>query len=311
MDTNIKVLEYNSVDRADWDNLVKSSKNPHFFFLRDYIEYHRDRFNEYSLIIKRGNKTVGILPGNIVGETYYSYQGLTFGGLIVNDKVRTTNTGIIIQEVIGHLKNIGISKIIYKKLPHIYHNMPFEEDLYHLVKRGAEISFAEIGQVIDYSHFKISSTRDNEINRGDKADLKISEKQDYEGFWEVLVDNLKKHGSTPTHSFEEIQYLANKFPKNIKLYCAEKDGKVLCGTVLFINKNVVHTQYIGSSDEAHKHNALEYLLGQMIVKHNRKKYFSFGISTEEKGETLNNGLAFFKEGFGARGIVNLTLEFAI
>lgn len=35
-----------------------------------------------------------------------------------------------------------------------------------------------------------------------------------------------------------------------------------------------------------------------------KKYFDFGISTENKGIYLNKGLISFKEGFGARGVVH-------
>lgn len=160
------------------------------------------------------------------------------------------------------MRDLGISKMIYKKMPFIYNEIPFEEDVYHLLKNGANISRAEIGQVIDYSNFKISSTRENEINRGRKADVEITENQNYEEFWKVLEDNLSKHGATPTHSLEEIQYLADEFPKNVKLFCAKKNEKVLCGTVLFLNRKVVHTQYIGSSSEAHEFNSLEYLLSE-------------------------------------------------
>ncbi|MEX1014725.1 MAG: GNAT family N-acetyltransferase [Candidatus Paceibacterota bacterium] len=311
MGENISLIKYEDSFKNEWDNHIRNSKNPHFFFLRDFIEYHENRFKEHSLIIKRGKKVAAVLPGNIDNDTFYSYQGLTFGGLIVNDKIRAANTGDIIKMVIDYLKELGVSKMIYKKMPFIYNEMPYEEDVYHLVKNGAKLSYAEIGQVIDYSDFKISSTRDNEINRGKKAGIQITVKEKYEGFWKVLIDNLRKHGATPTHTLEEIQYLADKFPKNIKLYCAEKEGEILCGTVLFINKQVVHTQYIGSSDDAHEYNALEYLLGEMISEFKDKKYFSFGISTEEKGKTLNNGLAFFKEGFGARGVLNTVYEFSI
>lgn len=311
MSENISLIKYEDSFKSEWNNHIRNSKNPHFFFLRDFIEYHKDRFNEHSIIIKRGKKIAAVLPGNIDKDTFYSYQGLTFGGLIVNDKIRAANTGQIIGRVIEYLKELGVSKIIYKKMPFVYNEVPYEEDVYHMVNRGAEISYTEIGQVVNYSNFKISSTRENEINRGNKAGITISEKTNYEGFWKVLEDNLSKHEAKPTHTLKEIHYLAGKFPKNIKLFCAEKEGEILCGTVLFINKQIVHTQYIGSSHKAHGHNALEYLLGELISEFNAKKYFSFGISTEEKGKNLNDGLAFFKEGFGARGVLNTIYELSI
>jgi hypothetical protein len=34
-----------------------------------------------------------------------------------------------------------------------------------------------------------------------------------------------------------------------------------------------------------------------------KKYFDFGISNENEGKQINAGLQFWKEGFGARTIV--------
>lgn len=49
----------------------------------------------------------------------------------------------------------------------------------------------------------------------------------------------------------------------------------------------------------------------MINKFNDKKFFSFGISTENKGKVLNEGLAFFKEAFGARGVVNNAYELVL
>ena len=50
---------------------------------------------------------------------------------------------------------------------------------------------------------------------------------------------------------------------------------------------------------------LDHLISYLINdRYNDKKYFSFGISTEDGGKILNNGLISFKESFGARGITN-------
>ena len=45
---------------------------------------------------------------------------------------------------------------------------------------------------------------------------------------------------------------------------------------------------------------IEYILSTMDIK-----YFDFGISTEDDGRYLNEGLLNFKEAYGGRGAIHL------
>jgi hypothetical protein len=95
------------------------------------------------------------------------------------------------------------------------------------------------------------------------------------------------------------------FPDNIKLFFAsDKDG--LCAaTLVFETPTVVHTQYLANSERGRICGALDYLLDNLIREvYKDKAYFSFGISTEESGRYLNEGLASQKEGFGGRSVVH-------
>jgi hypothetical protein len=50
--------------------------------------------------------------------------------------------------------------------------------------------------------------------------------------------------------------------------------------------------------------APDLLLDYLITEHHpTKRYFDFGISTEQGGLHLNTGLTSNKEGFGARAIL--------
>src|SRR4029079_2766719 len=75
---------YDEGDRAAWDAFVRASKNGNFLFLRDYMEYHRDRFEEASLVARpqRGGAPLALLPANRRGATLESHAGLTFGGWV-------------------------------------------------------------------------------------------------------------------------------------------------------------------------------------------------------------------------------------
>ncbi|MGB9979538.1 hypothetical protein [Methanobacterium sp.] len=46
----IKIKRYEAEEKERWDNFVKNSKNGVFFSLRDYMEYHADRFEDHSLL---------------------------------------------------------------------------------------------------------------------------------------------------------------------------------------------------------------------------------------------------------------------
>ena len=55
------------------------------------MDYHSDRFRDYSLMVYKNEKIITLLPANRVGDTLYSHQGLTYGGLIYDKHFKTTD----------------------------------------------------------------------------------------------------------------------------------------------------------------------------------------------------------------------------
>ena len=47
----IKVERYTQNNKVTWDSFIRSSKNHSFLFFRDFMDYHSDRFIDYSLMI--------------------------------------------------------------------------------------------------------------------------------------------------------------------------------------------------------------------------------------------------------------------
>ena len=152
------------------------------------------------------------------------------------------------------------------------------------------------------------------INRAKRQKVQITYSLDYPGFWNLLTDVLtREHKTEPAHSLEEITKLASLFPKNIKLFLAQKNNTLLAGALMFENKNIVHTQYMANSIEGKKIGALDLLIDHLVREiYCDKKYFDFGISNENSGRSLNTGLIAQKEGFGACPIVQdmYELEFS-
>ena len=127
----------------------------------------------------------------------------------------------------------------------------------------------------------------------------------FDQFWnEILIPTLQtKHEVNPVHSLEEIMLLKNKFPENIRQFNVYCKDKVVAGTTVFVTNKVAHSQYIAANQEKNVLGSLDFLHYHLITDvFNDKAYFDFGISNENQGKQINQGLLFWKEGFGARAI---------
>lgn len=301
---DIKV--YTPEDKLTWNVFVENSKNGNFLFNRDYMDYHSDRFVDHSLMIYRKGKLFALLPANIKDDVLYSHQGLTFGGLLLNNKSTVIDVLGVMEYMNQYIKARGIKKVVYKVIPIIFQNIPAQEDLYALFRlTNARLIGRNISSTI-YQNNKVKfiESRKSGIRKAQREGIIIKLSDDYSAFWKILDDNLaNKYGAKPVHSLEEIILLKSRFPKNIVLYLAYHDEKAVGGTVLYICGNVVHTQYISASEEGKALGALDlmfdYLINQEYVKY---PIFDFGTSNEQMGHVLNDALIFQKEGFGGRAI---------
>jgi hypothetical protein len=304
----IKIVTYDESYKALWDNFVSSAKSSHFFFQRDYMEYHSDRFKDSSFLFFNSKKLMAVLPANLESDTLYSHQGLSFGGLIFSGSMTANLMLEIFSELIAYLRDEGIKKIIYKAIPYIYHSYPAQEDLYALQINGAELYRRDISSALVLSgDIKFQERRLRAVKKARASELTVTESDDYESFWALLTKNLQeKFKKKPVHNLDEIKYLAKQFPDEIKLYLAKDSSSVLAGTILYKNKTVLHTQYLANSEEGKACGALDLIIDYLINDLFRASnlFFDFGISCEDEGKYLNNGLIEQKEGFLARAVVH-------
>lgn len=55
----LEIVRYTAEFKNKWDELVNCSRNGTFLFLRDYIDYHSDRFNDCSFLFFIERKSRG------------------------------------------------------------------------------------------------------------------------------------------------------------------------------------------------------------------------------------------------------------
>jgi len=306
----ITIKKYSSNFKSLWDDFIDDSKNATFLFKRDFLEYHKDRFQDHSLLFFKDDLLVGLLPANIVADKIFSHQGLSYGGLVLSPKVKFNDVFQIYNSLLKFLEENHIKKIHLKLLPEIYALVPNKEISYLLFKSNASLVRKDISSVIDYSYpLKIdSSNRKRGIKKGIKNNLTIKQETDLSAFWnEILIPNLNEsHNVLPVHTVSEISKLRNKFPNHIKQYSVFHEKKIVAGATIFETATVAHVQYISANkDDRQQFGSLDFLFNYLInEKYSHKKYFDFGISTENQGQQINEGLLSWKESFGARSIVH-------
>ena len=268
------------------------------------MEYHSDRFEDFSLMVFKKEKLIAVLPANINNAVLNSHQGLTYGGLVFSDKLKFKEVMLVFKSVLKFLSEAGIKQIELKIIPSIYSDTPNDELLYLSFLLDAKLSRRDALAVIA-NNFKIKYSKDRieGAKRGLKNNLEIKEVEDCSAFWEdILIPNLStKHEANPVHSLKEITKLKKQFPKNIRQFNVYKNEVLVAGTTIFETKNVAHSQYISGNKDKNTLGSLDllhmHLLDNVFAN---KAFFDFGISNENKGRNVNEGLQYWKEGFGAR-----------
>jgi hypothetical protein len=302
----LELRPYTPSCRALWDAFVRRSKNGLFLFYRGYMDYHSDRFQDCSLMVFGDDQLLAVIPANRQGGDFVSHGGLTFGSVIVDDHMNAAIMLHVFQKLVAYLGELGITRMVYKPVPHIYHRLPAEEDLYALFVNEARLLRRDVSTTIAQPHrLTYSKGRKWSINKARKAGLTVQPSSDFDTFMGIEEYVLRRyHGKTPVHSASEIGMLAERFPDHIKLFGAYRQSDMLAGVVIYENEMVAHTQYIAVSDEGRDLGAGDLVLDELINQfYHEKPYFDFGISTENEGRFLNVGLAQYKENFGGRSTV--------
>lgn len=303
----IKTAKYYPLQKTVWDDFIENSKNGTFMLKRDYMDYHSDRFKDFSLMFYDDDKLIAVMPASVHGDEIRSHGGLTYGGIVSNKKMTVQKMLDVLDSLTAFLKEQKIKHLLYKRIPSVYHVYPSDEDLYALFRNNAQLTRRDISTAIYLpDKIKFSDLRKRGAKKAKKNGLNVKQSTDFKTYIGLLAKVLEEHhGTKPVHTADELALLASRFPNVIKLFAAfDSQNVMLAGVVIFDCGQTVHAQYIANSNEGREIGALDLVFDYLINEYSSgKKYFDFGISTEDNGRFLNNGLISQKEGFGGRGII--------
>lgn len=305
MSPRLTVERYTPAARDEWDDLVSTARARHFFFCRGYMDYHADRFVDSSFVVRVGGRGVAAFPASIDGPEVVSHGGLTFGGLLSSPQLTTTRAVAALDAIAAECRAAGARRLIYKPVPHIYHVAPAEEELYALHAAGALLVRREVSAAVTPGSAPgYSEERRRGLARARDAGVVVGEDGRIEEYMALLrAVLLDRHGVDPVHTEAEMRLLADRFPDNIRLFTARREGDLLGGVLVYETVRVAHAQYIATGPEGRELGAGDMVFDHLLTEVYQDTCFDFGISNERNGD-LNPGLMRNKEGFGARAVVH-------
>lgn len=315
----IHVQQYTDTSQEDWDAFIHSSINGTFLSTRKFLNYHPpSRFTDHSLLVKRGRNILAVIPASESFQdgkkNFMSHPGVTYGGLIFRGNPLIAEVGEVITAVEHYLITYGFNNVFLKQTPHIFHGSPAQTIDFALLYSGFASCRTELSTSIflgsagseDEVLASCNAKTRNQCRLGYKNDLSFRYTNDYEAFHKMLEDNLQLHQKSPIHTVEEMRFLADIFPDNIRLYGVFCDQEMIAGSWVFkFGNRVFHTQYLAMNYEFKKLAPMNFLILKLIVESVQAsfQYFNFGVSTFEGGTKINWSLFKFKESFGGGGIM--------
>lgn len=303
---------YEHADAQAWDAFCEEGLQATFLHSRRFLSYHGERFEDFSLIVENDGVWVGVLPAAVAPSDrslVVSHPGATYGGVVHQGALRGERMVQALRAICTRCAEAGFSRLSYKAVPSIYHRVPAQDDLYALFRLGFQRTRCDISSAIDTANrLPVSHRRTRALRKAVKGGVRVAcGAAHIEPFWSVLSDNLRtRFDARPVHTVEEIRMLHERFPAHIRFVCGFMETRVVAGVVLFETPTAMHAQYIASGAEGHATCALDAVFESCIASATEagKRWFDFGISNEDGGWVLNEGLYEFKSSFGGGGIAH-------
>lgn len=300
---NYSVKPYRESDYANWNTFIGQAKNATFLFHRDFMEYHKDRFEDFSLMVFEDEKLVAVLPANRVGDIVYSHQGLTYGGLVYSPKLSGEKVENILDSILSFFKENEVQSFFFKSIPLFYTSKGNAEIDFFMMKKGAFLDKKEMNLGINLAMpLTISKSKLKHFRKIEKLDLEMVEEQQLESFWELVLEPrlLEKYNATPVHTLQEITLLKEKFPENIKQFSVYFEDVIIAGITVFETETVVKSQYGATIKKGEELRALDFLFINLIQKFKSegKLFFDMGIVNEDNEKGYHAGLLKQKEELG-------------
>ncbi len=314
----MQLTAYTDKHRAAWSRFLASSGNGTLFHSHDFLDYHPPgRFAWRHLIFGNPDEPFAVLPGAVQvdtdgGATYRSPSGATLGGPVVRRQLGFFQTLELVQTLIAYGRDAGWKSIALGTVPPIYWAAP--DDSLEFALRDA--GFVPTPQLMFYVPLRgvgpgsdvlelCPSTERRPFRKSLEQGLEIRPAEtpaEIAAFYDVLTLNKVAHGAQPVHSLEELVWLRQHFPQQIRMQCALKGGAVVAGIYhVAATPRVAYTQYIADRPDARGLEATRFVLYHLLRELIDGGFEILDLGPSVQLPAVRRGGAIFKESIGGIG----------
>jgi hypothetical protein len=309
---SIRAVPFEPAHRELWNRFIEESNNGTIFHRLDFLDYHeKGRFNFHHLLFFKGDELVAVLPGAVSGDMFKSPAGASFGGFVTAKYLGIADADQIVKACIRYFASIKV-KEIYLTPPMQIYNETFNEAVEYAMHYNHFVIISSLySSVIDFSriHGKEDLSRNtrHKINKAVNKGVQIEQKNDFDAFYPILLENKRKFGVAPTHSLQELKKIDRLLPGMMTLFMAYHEGKPVAGELLFeANNRCVLNFYTMHLYEYHSFFPVNLLIEHSIRWCNERgfRYLDYGVSADTFSSDPMEpswSLIIFKESMGATG----------
>jgi len=306
------INKFNSEDMKVWDNFViNDSLNGTIYHTMLFLSYHKDKFEDSSIMLYDKNKLIAVFPCCKINEEYYSHRGSTCGGIVILENyyelIKLTEIMDMIYDYYNGNLHIKLSETVYFK-----NNI--KNDLLNFVLSQKCKSYQDISLFFDVNR------NDNIIDSFPKNDNKrlllkyikntdkemsfvvSNEVEDYINYYFLLEKILKERNDVkPLHSLDEFILLKELLrDKQFLFLSKDSNGNILSGSLVFlINSNTYYTVYLMTNYEK-ENSQVFYLLYELfeLAKRNNISTVNLGACSTGGGKDILYSKYKFKSSCG-------------
>jgi len=199
--------------------------------------------------------------------------------------------------------------------PFIYYKQYNETMEYCLYNNGFKPTEYYISSFVDLKTEPIDliHSRKKRYIKKLKNEIKVTQSEDLDSFYPILIDNKARHKAKATHSKEELKILMKQFPEQIKLLLSYKNNEVIGGSLVFVTSN--HTCILFYNMINYQYQELQVASLQIYetlkwAHKNKLKILDIGVSQLYKDNQIipHDSLINFKEQFGAQAMIRKVMK---
>lgn len=319
------IKEYDESQLKIWDDFVfNQSLNGTIYHSRVFLNYHKDKFIDSSIMIYNKKKLIAVFPCCKCNDTYYSHRGSTQGGIIIKEKYYTLSK---LTQIMDEIFNYYNQNLYIKLSESIYFKNNMNNELLNFILSQKCKVYKDISLFFNINKTKniIDSFPKNDnkrlllkhINNNNKQISFVISNQleDYKNYYYLLERSLKKKNNVkPLHNLDEFILLKELLDEKQFLFLSkDNNGDILSGALVFlINNNTYYTVYLMTNYEK-KHSQIFYLLYELfeLAKKNNISIVNLGACSTGGGENILYSKYKFKSSCGCIPTLKFNFKYEV